>query len=97
MRRLESSVQTSILSKLRQIPNSDWIKPTQTNMAGTPDVLGHINGRFVAIEIKRDEQSKPTALQRYHIERLKEHGAIAFVAWNFEMIREELARHGIRI
>ena len=53
-------------------------------------MLGILNGRFVEIEVKRDAESKPTAIQRYIHERIRDAGGTVIVAWNFEMITEDL-------
>lgn len=75
----ESSVQTKILSKLRSIKNSEWTKATVTNKAGTQDIIGQIEGRYIAIEIKTDEFFKgPSALQAYRISRTLAKGGVSF-------------------
>ena len=47
---------------------------------GIPDVLSCINGYFVAIEIKA-QNGKPSDLQIYHCEKIREAGGFAFVLY----------------
>jgi hypothetical protein len=86
----EASIQSYVLKKLRMIPNSDWIKATTTNKAGTTDVYGHIKGRAIYIEIKRGGSRGPTLLQEYTIDRLQRQGAIAFWADSWDTISDKL-------
>ncbi len=47
--------------------------------AGIPDVIGCINGRFVAIECKAGK-NKTTALQDRELARIQDAGGFAFIA-----------------
>ncbi len=47
---------------------------------GIPDVLSCINGYFVAIEIKA-QNGKPSDLQIYHCEKIREAGGFAFILY----------------
>lgn len=61
--------------------------------SGIPDILACINGYFVAIEVKA-QNGKPSELQLYNIEKIREAGGIAVVLYpdQFglfkEMVRE---------
>lgn len=48
--------------------------------AGVPDILASLNGRFVAIEVKADN-GRPSALQIHNINKIRESGGIALVAY----------------
>lgn len=48
--------------------------------SGIPDLLCCVNGRFVAVEVK-SETGRPTALQVWNIERIREAGGIAMVLY----------------
>lgn len=48
--------------------------------AGVPDILACVNGRFVAVEVKA-ENGKPTELQKWNVEQIKESGGIALVLY----------------
>lgn len=56
--------------------------------AGVPDVLASLNGRFVAIEVKADN-GKPSPLQIHNIQKIRESGGIALVAYpkDFDALR----------
>lgn len=55
----ESTYQRKLLKKLRSIPNSYFIVKEAASIRGIPDILGCINGTFVALEVKRSlEESK---------------------------------------
>ena len=59
-----------------------WYRKTHGNMfskAGTPDILACINGRFVAIEVKRPG-GIVSALQMANIKLIQQAGGVAFVA-----------------
>ena len=47
---------------------------------GIPDIIGVIDGHFFALELKMTGK-KPTKLQLYTIEKIKEAGGIAFVVF----------------
>ena len=78
----EQVVQSYILEKLNEIPFSEWVKPTTTNKAGTQDILGHIRGYYIAIEVKRNDEDKndavPSKLQRYRIAETNRKGGFSF-------------------
>lgn len=46
---------------------------------GVPDLLGHINGKFVAFELKAKDE-KATPLQQLTIDKIYDSGAIAILA-----------------
>lgn len=47
---------------------------------GIPDILACINGYFVGIEIKA-QNGKPSQLQLYHCEKIRQAGGFAFVVY----------------
>jgi hypothetical protein len=60
---LESEVQATILDFLRAQNNLVVIKVIVATTNGTADILVCYMGRFIAIEVKRDMNSKPDPLQ----------------------------------
>lgn len=52
--------------------------------SGIPDILACINGKFVAIEVKRSEGGIISPLQKAQIQKIKENGGIAGVACSME-------------
>lgn len=72
-----------------------WGGPFQR--AGIPDIIACVNGRFVGVELK-SSTGRPTELQKWNIEKIKESGGIGLVLYpeQFEefkkMIEEELKK-----
>lgn len=61
----------------------------QFTKAGIPDLLVCCKGKFIALEIKAPT-GKPSELQLYNIEKIKEAGGIALVLYpkDFEKFKE---------
>lgn len=76
----ESKFQTRFIERLKRIPKSEWVKVSQRSIRGTPDLIGNIGPWAVYIELKRSEDEKPDALQRYRLLNYARSGALAFVA-----------------
>jgi Holliday junction resolvase len=57
--------------------------------AGVPDILCCVNGRFVAIEVKRPG-GIISPLQKFNIEHIHTSGGHAFVAYSVEDVKREL-------
>lgn len=60
-----------------------WTLKTYSNgvqRAGVPDLLCCVNGYFVGIEVK-SEKGKPSALQIWNIEKIREAGGVAIVLY----------------
>lgn len=75
----ESLFQPALLKELNKIPGSWWVKISQRSLNGTPDILGHVAGYFVAIEVKKDKSEKPTKLQQVTLNRIAKRGAFSFL------------------
>ena len=77
---------------LKAVPNSHWFNIQQAAIRGTPDRVGVVNGRFVALELKADAKSKRSKLQEYHIEKLQHAGAYARFTYpeNWEEVLDEV-------
>lgn len=82
---LESSIVGAIFKYLKPLPHSFWFKVHGGwfQRAGLPDIVGVLNGRFVALEVKRPGNG-PTELQTYTIEKLQAAGAVAEVVYSVE-------------
>lgn len=63
--------------------------------SGTPDILSCIEGKFVAIEVKRNKGGKVSALQELKIKQIQNAGGIAFPANSLEVFMNELSRHDL--
>lgn len=72
-----------------------WIKiqgGSNNPSVGVPDLLACINGRFVAIELKRSSGGVVSEIQKEQIRRIKNSGGVAFVASDVGTVRMELER-----
>lgn len=95
---LEKSIVKNIKKMIeREYPDSFIFKthggPFQR--AGIPDLIGCINGRFVAIEVKQPGK-KATKLQEYTLGLIKKAGGISFVSddkdYTIKVLKKELRR-----
>lgn len=86
----ETLFKEKVLEELRTLPHSYWIKIQQVTLKGVPDILGVINGRFIALELKKDAKEKPEKLQEYVLNEVNKAGGIALVTSpeNFEGIKK---------
>lgn len=59
--------------------------------SGIPDIIGCLNGKFIAIECKAGK-GKTTALQERELLAISNHGGFAFVANenNLDVLRQQL-------
>lgn len=75
----ETRFKEKVFVRLREeFPGAWFTKVQQVVIRGTPDVLGCINGRALAIELKTDS-GKADPLQDYELNGWRRAGAIALV------------------
>ena len=88
----ESTFKKRVLSRLRKIPKTVVFTIQQASIRGTPDLLVSINGRFVALELKRSATAPVTELQLYNIAKINESGGYATLVYpeNLDVIMKEL-------
>ena len=69
--------------------NSYWMKIQQLSIRGIPDIIGLVNGRFVALELKKSPEEKADKLQEYVLKEIDNAGGIALVAnpENFQEVK----------
>lgn len=75
----ETAFKLRLAPKLRKIPRAYFIKTQMLAVAGVPDFLGVVRGRFVALELKASEKEKPRRLQEYVLRKIREAGGVALV------------------
>lgn len=96
MKKKETTFKERALRDLNDLPLCFAEKIQQVAKRGTPDILACINGRFVAIELKRDKKAKVDMLQKYKLLKIAEAGGLGIVVWPevwgeaLDMIRSEL-------
>jgi len=93
---LESAIQKKISDYLGALPECWTCKVMASNKRGTPDILCVINGRFVAIEVKRPG-GKPSKLQLAQLKRIEAAGGIAFIAESVDDVIACLASADIEL
>ena len=86
-------LESTLVAKIKKALEAEGAKVIKVHgsgfmEAGTPDLIGCLQGRCFCLEVKRDANHKPTALQ---VQRLKEwqlSGAQTGVVWSVEMALE---------
>lgn len=84
-----------VISKFRDLENCWLEKIQQQTIRGTPDFMGCVSGRFLALEFKA-RKGKLSEIQERKIENIKKCGGLAFVVdpTNADEILAELKKHG---
>jgi hypothetical protein len=84
----EQQIQTKIKNAMQK---AGWLmrKVITCSDSGWPDLEGFKNGRCVHIEVKRPGQ-KPTDLQLYKMQQLRDSGIEAMVAYSVDNIQHLL-------
>lgn len=87
--RLQRKIQQAIADEF-----GGWFKKIHGNQfqgAGIPDLIGTINGLFIAIEVKIPGKERTiTPIQAATIKKIKEAGGIAFVTTSVDETLEKL-------
>lgn len=91
---LEKDFKVKVKAFLKTLPNCWHVKIQQVAIAGTPDILCCINGYFVALELKRSEKAKVSALQSHTIHLIMKAGGYAWTLYpeNFEEVKQDLIK-----
>jgi hypothetical protein len=64
---------------------------------GVPDILGILpDGKFLGIEVKKNEASKPNPDQKKFLAEAGELPAVVFVAWTTKQVRDQLSAYFTR-
>jgi len=72
----ETLFKERIAPKLKALPNSWWFKTQQVALRGIPDFVGVVNGRFVALELKKSANAPASKLQAYILLKISKAGGI---------------------
>ena len=90
----ETIFKEKVMPLLRDLPNSWWEKIQQKSIHGTPDILGCLQGTFVAIELKSEENARITELQKYKLDLIDRAGGVALVVCpeNWERVYRRLTK-----
>ena len=77
---LESSFQTKVIKWLKvKGCYAPKFNASAISKAGVPDVPSSIRGIYVGIELKRDDKSKATELQKFNIKEIDRSGGVGIV------------------
>ena len=79
---------------LKEIPASWFESIQQKAIHGTPDMLGCVNGHFVALEFKKSIKDKPKGIQKHKLEQISEAYGRVYVPCpeNWVEVLEELTK-----
>jgi hypothetical protein len=76
----EQRFETWVRQRLKEIPESYWLPKNNTfSRRGVPDIVGQINGYFVALELKLDDARHDPSrelLQEYEIQKIVAAGSV---------------------
>ena len=83
---LEAKFKRQVIKDLNLLENTYWFVKEAKSIRGIPDIICCINGRFVALELKRNraEGAKNTgriALQKHNLNRIRECSGEGFIVW----------------
>lgn len=89
----ETKFKEPILEELRRIPYSYWEKIQQASLRGTPDIIGCVRGKFVAIELK-SARGKADPLQTSILQQIANAGGYAAILLphDYKPILAEIAK-----
>jgi hypothetical protein len=94
----ETLFKQKILPLLRALPNSFFIKIQMLAVLGIHDIIGCLNGKFIALELKRNRteaarKTGRTKLQGYILLQIRGAGGYAEFVYpeNWEKIHGELS------
>lgn len=84
----ESTVQKEILKFLKEI-GCYSIKTVRSNRKGIPDIICCFEGRFIAIEVKKEAHPnwKPSELQKLELGKCNDSGGFGFCANNLDYVK----------
>ena len=92
MKKPETKLKEIVMRDLRAV--GAWVeKIQQVGIVGTPDLLICLNGRFIGIELKKDEVSKIEKTQVLKLRKIKKANGQAYIVtpenWQktFELIK----------
>lgn len=85
----EATSVSAILRLLRRHGHAIKTHGSAFGHAGTPDVLGCVRGRMIAVEVKRPGQAA-TPLQAAELRKWEAAGAVALVATSVQQVEDAL-------
>lgn len=92
----EAKLQDYVIKRLKKLPEIKVIKIADRFTKGISDLLLCVRGKFVAIELKVGS-NKPTKLQLYFLEEIKNAGGIVGIAYTWGGVKDILRKAGYPI
>jgi len=89
---LESEIQAQILRWLRE-HGIFAFKVALASPNGIPDVICCFDGKFVALEVKRNERGRVAPLQWLRKEEIENAGGESYIPWSVDMVKEIFESH----
>jgi hypothetical protein len=81
MKKPETRFRERFVKKLKKLPNTHFFSIQQVAIRGVPDLLGLVDGRFVALELKASSKANVTELQKIALQKIAAAGGIARVVY----------------
>jgi len=76
----ETKFKERVQKDLSKLPFCWNVKIQQVALRGIPDFLICLGGKFIAIELKKDEREEPNELQKWTLQSIAHAGGISFIA-----------------
>lgn len=92
--KLESSIQSSILSWLSTQDDCFTFKVITANKRGIPDIVGCKNGKFFAFEVKA-KNGIVSENQKYQMEKIRKCGGFCEVVKSLDEVKHILSLNNI--
>lgn len=82
----EARYKVKIMKGLKELPASWFFKSQEVSVRGIPDIIGCVNGHFVAIELKASPKAHITKLQKYVLDLINKAGGVGIISYpeNYE-------------
>ncbi|ULG73188.1 VRR-NUC domain-containing protein [Macrococcus brunensis] len=97
MSHTEKKIERQIIAYLESL--DAWVFKvhggSQFQRAGVPDIIACVNGRFVAVEVKRPKGGIVSPLQHENIDWINRTGGVALVATSIDEVEFDLKRYGV--
>lgn len=87
MHKKDYKVETKLQKDVNKyLKDKGWFyHPADRYKRGIPDIIGVMNGKFIAIELKVKGR-KPSTLQKVTLNRIEKNGGEAYVAWSLKEV-----------
>lgn len=88
----ETKFKKKVVEDLKTLKKIWFVKTQEVAVRGIPDLLICIKGRFIAIELKKDEKAELSELQHYNLTNIQKAGGWSYDAnpKNWKSIFQEL-------